>query len=639
MRYGIMKKARIGAFLALLAAALIAGPSFAADITVNLAAVEAEWVAPGSVTTIPMWDFITDPGSCPAPATPPTWDPVDPPITATAGDTLIINLRNCLGVQASVFIPGQYKPLAPVRLTDDPRRVYSFDVTAPADGGATTTSYTWSNLKAGTYLYHTGTHPQVQVQMGLYGALVVTGGSYPTVADEHVLLYSEIDPDLHAAVAGGTYGTADYPSTFDYYPKYFLINGKSYPDTTDIAIGLSQDVLFRFINAGLKTHVPTLQGLYMDVIAEDGNLYPYLKTQYSIALTAAKTMDAIVNAGTTGRYALYDRDLHVTNAAVTGGGMLTYIQAGAAAGAPTAIDDNYTMAEDEVGGLTVVAPGVLGNDLAADGVSPIPATYTASIVTGPSAGTLGPGLNTDGSFTYTPNLNFNGTDLFTYRAVDTAVTPGPDSNVATVRITVSPANDAPVAVANAYNAPAGGTLSVPAPGVLGNDTDVDGDPLTAAPSGIAPPGSLTLNTDGSFTYTPAGGASAIETFQYVANDGTADSAPATVTITVIAAVNVPPFANNDFASTARNTGVTFSVTANDVDADGTIVPSTVVITGQTGIPPTATTTRGGSVVNNGDGTVTFNPKRGFRGTDTFTYTVKDNAGATSKIATVTVNVL
>ncbi|HLB00344.1 MAG TPA: Ig-like domain-containing protein [Bacteroidota bacterium] len=634
MRYGIMKKARIGAFLALLAAALIAGPSYAAE----LAAVQATAMMPDGAM-IPMWGFVEVPVaatfdcSTVDPSAP--WDR-GPTLTAVAAGSLTVNVKNCLTEPVSVFIPGQYKPLAPVMFLDSQgrNRVRSFD--AQTDPGVVG-SYTWNNLKEGTYIYHSGTHPQVQVQMGIYGGLVVTGESYPAVADEHVLLYSEIDPGLHAAVDGGTYGTSAYPSTFDYYPKYFLINGKSFPDTVPLALNTSEDVLLRFVNAGLRTHVPTLQGLYMNVIAEDGFLYQHPKEQYSIELAAAKTMDAIVNAGTSGTYALYDRALHLTNAAATGGGMLTYLNAGAAAGAPTATDDNYTMAEDAVGGLTVAAPGILGNDTAAGGGS-IPASYTASLVTGPSAGTLGPGLSADGSFTYTPNLDFNGTDIFTYRAVDTAVIPGPDSNVATVRITVTPVNDPPSAVANAYNAPAGGTLSVAAPGVLGNDTDVDGDPLAAAPVGT--PIGLTLNPDGSFQYTPTGAAGAIEIFQYVANDGTADSGPATVTITVIAAVNVPPFANPDFASTPRNTPVTFSVTANDVDADGTINVATVDLNpGTAGIQTTVTTTRGGTATVDVSGNVTFTPKRGFRGTDTFTYTVQDNAGATSNIATVTVNVL
>jgi hypothetical protein len=255
---------------------------------------------------------------------------------------------------------------------------------------------------------------------------------------------------------------------------------------------------------------------------------------------------------------------------------------------------------------------------------------TASLVSDVSAGALV--LNSDGSFSYTPNGDFNGTDIFTYVANDG----GPDSNTAAVTITVTPTNDGPTAVADAYDAIEGETLNVAALGVLANDTDPDGDGLTAIQGAVVPGGSLTLAANGGFDYTPAGAVGATETFNYYANDGTVNSAaPALVTITVVGApTNIPPFANDDFAETTRNTDlVNFNVTANDVDADGDIVPSTVIIT--TGL----NTQRGGSVVNNGDGTVTFTPKRGFRGTDTFAYTVNDNNGATSNVATVRINVV
>ncbi len=103
-----------------------------------------------------------------------------------------------------------------------------------------------------------------------------------------------------------------------------------------------------------------------------------------------------------------------------------------------------------------------------------------------------------GPFTYTPNSNFNGTDSFTYRAYD-----GPDySDPATVTITVNPVNDAPVAVADSYSVEENDTLTVAASGVLGNDTDVDGDSLSAVLVSNVSNGSLTLNADGSFDYTP-----------------------------------------------------------------------------------------------------------------------------------------
>jgi FtsP/CotA-like multicopper oxidase with cupredoxin domain len=315
----------------------------ASALSIDLAAVTGEWTPPDTnppvcgappdpgQSPITMWGFIEDTGSCPA--APVIWDQ-GPTIEIPSGDpTLTINLRNCLSAPVSIFIPGQQKALTPERLATDPRRVYSFDTTAPADNGATTTPYTWSNLKAGTYLYHSGTHIQVQVQMGLYGALVVETPASPgqnKIDQEEVLLYSEIDPALHSAVDSGTYGTRVYPSTFDYQPKYFLINGLSYPDTEDITFFLNDDVRLRFLNAGLKTHIPTLQGAYMKVESEDGNLYPYKKEQYSIELTAAKTMDAVIKIGgngNAGRYALYDRMLNLTNKGRTGGGMLIYLNA------------------------------------------------------------------------------------------------------------------------------------------------------------------------------------------------------------------------------------------------------------------------------------------------------------------------
>jgi hypothetical protein len=105
----------------------------------------------------------------------------------------------------------------------------------------------------------------------------------------------------------------------------------------------------------------------------------------------------------------------------------------------------------------------------------------------------------DGAFTYTPDANFNGTDSFTYLANDETLA----SNVAAVTLTVTPINDAPVAANDSYTTTEDTALTVVAPGILANDTDVDGDALTA--SVVSPPahGIVTLNPlDGAFTYTP-----------------------------------------------------------------------------------------------------------------------------------------
>ena len=114
----------------------------------------------------------------------------------------------------------------------------------------------------------------------------------------------------------------------------------------------------------------------------------------------------------------------------------------------------------------------MGNDTDPDGD-----TLTAALVTGPTHGTL-TGTSTDGAFTYTPNANFAGTDTFTYTVADAG---GLTSNIATVTITVTSIdNDAPVAVNDTYTTTEDTALTIPAPGVLANDTDPDGDPLTAA---------------------------------------------------------------------------------------------------------------------------------------------------------------
>ena len=283
-------------------------------------------------------------------------------------------------------------------------------------------------------------------------------------------------------------------------------------------------------------------------------------------------------------------------------------------GRPSAADDAYATAEDA--SLTVSAPGVLSNDTGSN--------LSASLVSNTGHGTVT--LGADGSFAYVPDANFSGSDSFTYTASDGSQA----SNVATVRITVTPVNDAPVAANDAYAATAGTGLLVAAPGVLANDTDADGNALTSIlVSGPSHASSFALNANASFSYTAVATYSGSDKFTYKANDGTADSNVATVTITVSQPTNQPPVAVVDSASTTRNTAVTINVLANDYDPDGTIVASSVAI---------VTNPTRGKVLKNTNGTVKYTPNLGFRGTDSFKYTVKDNKGATSNVATVTVTV-
>jgi N-acetylneuraminic acid mutarotase len=187
---------------------------------------------------------------------------------------------------------------------------------------------------------------------------------------------------------------------------------------------------------------------------------------------------------------------------------------------PVANDDSFSAVENEK--LIVDAPGVLDNDSDPDGHS-----ISAILDTTTTNGSLV--LIGDGSFTYMPDPDFVGSDSFTYHAFDGLG----HSNTATVNITVNEnPNSAPTAVDDNYSMQQDGTLTVNAPGLLGNDSDPDGDPLTAALQTGPANGSVTVNADGSFTYTPDSGFTGTDTFTYVASDGLGGSDTATVTITV-----------------------------------------------------------------------------------------------------------
>src|SRR5207237_756335 len=167
---------------------------------------------------------------------------------------------------------------------------------------------------------------------------------------------------------------------------------------------------------------------------------------------------------------------------------------------------------DEDHTLTVPAPGVLANDSDADG-----ANLQVLLVGPPAHGAMT--LNADGSFTYTPSSDFNGSDSFTYKANDGTS----DSNVATVTIAINAVNDAPVAVNDSYSTNEDTSLTIAAPGVVGNDTDIDSAVLTASLVSGPANGTLTLNADGRFTYTPNANFNGSDSFTYKANDGSTDS--------------------------------------------------------------------------------------------------------------------
>ncbi|HEY0156896.1 MAG TPA: Ig-like domain-containing protein [Thermoanaerobaculia bacterium] len=284
--------------------------------------------------------------------------------------------------------------------------------------------------------------------------------------------------------------------------------------------------------------------------------------------------------------------------------------------APIVADDAYPVAEG--GTLNVPAPGVLANDVDPDG-DPI----TAVLVSGPAHASSFT-FNADGSFSYTHDSSETLTDSFTYQATDGSAT----STVATVNITITPVNDAPVAVNDTYPVNEGGTINYAAPGVLANDTDSDGPAMAAVlVSGPSHAASFVLNADGSFVYVHDGSETTSDSFTYKANDGTLDSNVATASI-VVTPVNDAPLANNDGPFTAAEGGSTGgSVLTNDTDAENDSLTA-VLVSG----PSNAS-----SFSLNPDGTFTYTHNGSETTTDSFTYKANDGS-LDSNVATVAISI-
>ncbi|MGI9406130.1 MAG: Ig-like domain-containing protein, partial [Hyphomicrobiaceae bacterium] len=294
---------------------------------------------------------------------------------------------------------------------------------------------------------------------------------------------------------------------------------------------------------------------------------------------------------------------------------------------PVAVDDpDYRTALNTSLVITDPQDGVLKNDSDAENNA-----LKAVKPTAPAHGSLR--LHDDGTFTYMPEADFAGTDSFTYRANDGR----DDSNEATVTITVTAGNTPPQAKDDPnYRTIRDTPLVITAPedGVLSNDTDVEGDALTAEIEVPPSNGSLTLDENGTFTYTPNAGYVGPDHFTYVANDGTHDSEPATVTIEVKTA-NTPPVAVDDPAAgktytTAEETKLTIAaddgVLFNDTDADGDDLTAKLV-----------DDVVNGTLALNEDGSFTYTPNAGYVGPDSFTYKANDGTDDSSE-ATVTITV-
>lgn len=283
---------------------------------------------------------------------------------------------------------------------------------------------------------------------------------------------------------------------------------------------------------------------------------------------------------------------------------------------PVGTDDAYTLSED--GSLLVDAgSGILANDSDADGE-----TLTATLVDEPVNGTLK--LQTDGSFTYTPDADFNGIDVFTYQAGDGVYS----SSVMAVTLTVTSVNDAPTVADHAYSVAEDGQLVVEN-ALIAPDADVEGDDLTARLVTDAANGTLSLAANGSFRYAPDADFNGADGFTFRVSDGTDESREATVTLTVTA-VNDAPVAESDAYEVLANTELSVTeaqgVLSNDSDEEGDSLRATVV-----------TRPSNGTLTLNATGAFTYVPVEDFVGVDAFTYSSSDGTDDSSA-TTVTIDV-
>jgi PKD repeat protein len=594
--------------LAIGALSLASMPAGAVDY--YLAAKQFNMIMPDG-TGVPMWGYVADPGgtcynttpiaarlTCvnglPAPTVP------GPRLTVAAaevGNTLRIFLTNGLPVPTSIVIPGQEMPFSDTSATPSQgptwndssvgarpigtpiARVRSFGREAAPSGGRE--QYIWNNTRAnpfqtGTYTYHSGTHPQVQVQMGLYGAVsrdaaagqVYSGISYDAARD---LFYSEVDPALHQAVASGTYGTTGPTSTLNYQPKYFLLqsyNGSGLP--TDVSIGpatpptcinggltAGNRILLRLYNAGLRELAPMMLGSHFDIVAEGGKKAPFAQRQYQVMLMPGSTRDVLFTPSEDGTFALIERRLNLTDAALMNRGMQTCFTVAAAGNQPPVANAGADRAG--TAGIAVGFDGSGSSDPDSD-----PLSYSWNFGDGTPAGsgvTPSHTYATAGNFTVTLTVN----DGRGGTSQDTAM-----ANIA--------ANQVPTANAGGpYNGRTGFPIAF-----NGSGSDPESQPLSfswnfgdsTSGSGAAP--SKTYAAPGTYPVT------------LTVNDGFQNSAPAGTTATVVN--NIAPVANPGGPYNSTSTTVTFNGTGSSDGNGDALTYSWNFGDGGTGTGPTPTHT-------------------------------------------------
>ena len=269
---------------------------------------------------------------------------------------------------------------------------------------------------------------------------------------------------------------------------------------------------------------------------------------------------------------------------------------------PTAVDDSITVEEDTF----TINIDVLSNDtdLNNDPLTVLSASATFGTVT----------VNPNGTLNYRPVENATEADQITYRIGDGSG----ETSEATLTVNITPVNDAPEA-----NETSTSTLEdtpIAILNVLNNVTDLDGDDLRVVSASVEPAfgGNVTINDDNTLSYAPAANYFGSDSITYSVSDGST-TATSTVSIEVIA-VNDAPVVVDEVLTTTEDQGVLgIVVRDNDSDVEGEVLTITA----------NETSLNGGAVSVNADGSINYQPKSNFNGTDTIEYFVTDASGETT----------
>ncbi|XQW85201.1 Ig-like domain-containing protein [Thalassotalea piscium] len=287
---------------------------------------------------------------------------------------------------------------------------------------------------------------------------------------------------------------------------------------------------------------------------------------------------------------------------------------------PTAFSDQYQLSEDQS-----VTANILDNDSDPEGS----AIKIHSVITQPNNGTLE--LQESGDFTYTPSANFFGEDSFSYIITDELG----QQDEALVILTIEAVNDIPLAVNDVYSLSENRNLIVNTPGILANDSDIDGDNLEVVATLISQPesGSVDVNNDGSFVYVANSNFDLSDHFVYQVNDGHGGTHSAIVTIEAGEEI-APPEAKNDYYQTNEDItlivdSIDNGVLANDSDSNGYEITLDNVL---------LTEPAHGQLSLSLDGTFTYIPDSNYVGIDQFQYQIT-NSALKSAQATVTITIL